>query len=140
LQAKIPVVLAGDFNVAPTPIDIYQTKSWNDDALVQPESRAAYANLVKQGWVDALRELHPDERIYTFWHYWRKSWQRNAGLRLDHLLVSPQLAPFLKSAGVDLTVRAETEASDHAPAWIELRPRQQSRKKTSLSKGKAPRS
>ena len=83
------MVLAGDYNVAPTEIDIYPTSSWDDDALVQPESRAAYARLVGQGWTDALRKLHPDERIYTFWHYMRKRWQRNAGLRLDHLLLSP---------------------------------------------------
>jgi exodeoxyribonuclease-3 len=121
LKENAPVVLAGDYNVAPTEIDIYPTKSWDDDALVQPESRAAYAKLVKQGWTDALRELHPDERIYTFWHYMRKRWERNAGLRLDHLLLSPALAPLLDNAGVDRATRGAPGASDHAPVWITLK-------------------
>ena len=125
LKKKVPVILAGDYNVAPTEIDIYPTSSWDDDALVQPESRAAYAKLVKQGWTDALREQHPGERIYTFWHYWRNSWQRNAGLRIDHLLLSPELAKKLKSAGVDRVVRSKEGASDHAPAWVELQLRTQ---------------
>jgi exodeoxyribonuclease-3 len=120
-RQDVPAVLAGDYNVAPTGLDIYPTTSWDDDALVQPESRAAYARLVKQGWTDALRELHPDERIYTFWHYMRNRWQRDAGLRLDHLLLSPKLAPRLKRAGVDRDVRGKVDASDHAPVWIELR-------------------
>jgi len=120
LREGVPVVLAGDYNVAPTGIDIYPTTSWNDDALVQPQSRAAYARLVGQGWTDALRELHPDERIYTFWHYLRQRWQRNAGLRLDHLLLSPSIAPLLKEAGVDRDVRGRPGASDHAPAWVVL--------------------
>ena len=120
LREEVPVVLAGDFNVAPTDIDIYPTKSWDDDALVQPQSRAAYARLLKQGWTDSLRELHPDERIYTFWHYLRHRWERNAGLRIDHLLLSPSLAPHLEAAGVDRNVRGKPGASDHAPVWIEL--------------------
>ena len=120
LNAKVPVILAGDYNVAPTDIDIYPTKSWDNDALVQPESRAAYAKLVKQGWTDALRELHPGERIYSFWHYWRNSYQRNAGLRIDHLLLSPDLAKKLSAAGVDTHVRGLAGASDHAPAWVTL--------------------
>jgi exodeoxyribonuclease-3 len=118
LGEQIPVVLAGDYNVAPTEIDIYPTTSWDDDALVQPASRAAYARLVKQGWTDAIRELHPDQRVYTFWHYMRNRYARDAGLRLDHLLVSPSLAPRLEEAGVDRTVRGKEGASDHAPAWI----------------------
>ena len=121
LCQKVPVVLAGDYNVTPTAIDIYPTTSWDDDALVQPESRAAYARLMKQGWTDALRELHPDERIYTFWHYLRNRWPRDAGLRLDHLLLSPQLAKRLKDAGVDRAVRGKPGASDHAPVWVTLR-------------------
>lgn len=121
LRQNVPVVLAGDYNVAPTELDIYPTKSWDDDALVQPESRAAYARLVKQGWTDALRTLHPDERLYTFWDYKRKSWPRDAGLRLDHLLLSPQLAKRLRDAGVDRAVRGKEGASDHAPVWISLR-------------------
>lgn len=121
LKTDAPVVLAGDYNVAPTDIDIYPTKSWNDDALVQPKSRAAYAALVKQGWTDSLRELHPNQRIYTFWHYMRHRWERDAGLRLDHLLLSPALAKRLESAGVDRQARGNPHASDHAPVWIELK-------------------
>ena len=121
LNERAPVILAGDYNVAPTEIDIYPTRSWDDDALVQPESRAAYAKLVKQGWTDALRELHPDERIYTFWHYMRHRWERDAGLRLDHLLLSPALAPRLERAAVDRAVRGAAGASDHAPVWIEVK-------------------
>ncbi|MCW5687641.1 MAG: exodeoxyribonuclease III [Pseudolabrys sp.] len=123
LRSGAPVIIAGDYNVAPTEIDIYPTKSWDDDALVQPESRAAYAKLVKQGWTDALRELYPDERLYTFWHYWRNSWQRNAGLRIDHLLLSPALAKRLTDAGIDHSVRGKKEPSDHAPVWVELKDR-----------------
>jgi exodeoxyribonuclease-3 len=121
LKGKMPVVLAGDYNVAPTEIDIYPTKSWDDDALVQPESRAAYAKLVSQGWTDALRKLHPRDRIYTFWHYWRNSWQRNAGLRIDHFLLSPALSKRLQDAGVDRDMRGRDNASDHAPVWIALK-------------------
>jgi exodeoxyribonuclease-3 len=120
LAQDIPVVLAGDYNVAPTPLDIYRTHSWDDDALVQPESRAAYARLIKQGWTDAIRALHPDEPMYTFWHYMRNRWLRDAGLRLDHLLLSPQLAARLTHAAVDRAIRGGQNASDHAPAWVEL--------------------
>jgi exodeoxyribonuclease-3 len=118
LKQNVPVVLAGDYNVAPTEFDIYPTRSWNNDALVQPESRAAYARLVKQGWTDALRVLHPDERLYTFWDYKRNRWPRDAGLRLDHLLLSPVLAARLKDAGVDRAVRGKEGASDHTPVWV----------------------
>jgi len=121
LREQMPVVLAGDYNVAPTELDIYPTTSWDDDALVQPASRAAYARLVKQGWTDALRTLHPDERIYTFWHYMRNRWQRNAGLRLDHILLSPILAERLQDAGVDRAMRGRADASDHAPVWVRLK-------------------
>jgi len=120
LRENVPVILAGDYNVAPTAIDIYPTTSWDDDALVQPESRAAYARLVSQGWTDAIRKLHGDERIYTFWHYLRHRWERNAGLRLDHLLLSPNIASRLKAVGVDREVRGKPGASDHAPVWIVL--------------------
>ena len=106
--------------MAPTELDIYPTKSWNNDALIQPQSRAAYARLLKQGWTDALRETHPDERIYTFWDYKRNRWPRDAGLRLDHLLLDPILAKRLKAAGVDRVERGREGASDHAPAWVEL--------------------
>jgi exodeoxyribonuclease III len=121
LRSGAPVVLAGDFNVAPTEIDIYPTKSWDDDALVQPGSRAAYARLLKQGWTDAVRAMHGDERIYTFWHYLRKRWERNAGLRLDHILLSLDLASRLVSAHVDRDVRGMEGASDHAPVSVVLR-------------------
>lgn len=118
----VPVVLAGDYNVAPTELDIYPTTSWDDDALVQPESRDAYRRLVDQGWTDALRALNPGERVYTFWHYMRHRWERDAGLRLDHLLLSPALAGRLRRAGVDRDLRGQPGASDHAPAWIDLAP------------------
>lgn len=128
LKEKAPVIIAGDYNVAPTQIDIYPTTSWGDDALVQPESRAAYAELVKQGWTDSLRKLHPGERIYTFWHYMRHRWERDAGLRLDHLLLSPALVPLLSGAGVDRATRGEHGASDHAPVWVELKKKQRRRR------------
>lgn len=121
IKQDLPVVLAGDYNVAPTEIDIYPTRSWDKDALIQPKSRAAYAALVKQGWCDAIRKLHPDKRIYTFWDYKRNRWPRDAGLRLDHLLLSPALAPRLAKAGVDRKIRGADGASDHAPAWVVLR-------------------
>jgi exodeoxyribonuclease-3 len=120
LQEKRPVVLAGDYNVVPTDFDIYNTRSWLDNALLQPESRAAYAALLKQGWTDAIRSLHPDERIYTFWDYLRNGWARNAGLRIDHLLLSPDLVPHLVDANVDRDQRGKEKASDHAPTWIVL--------------------
>jgi exodeoxyribonuclease III len=120
LAAGVPVVLAGDYNVVPTDQDIYPSKSWDKDALVQPASRAGFAALTKQGWVDAVRALHPTEPMYTFWHYLRNRWQRNAGLRIDHLLLSPAAADLLQAAGVDRAVRGEPGASDHAPVWIEL--------------------
>jgi exodeoxyribonuclease III len=121
VRQKIPVVLAGDYNVAPTALDIYPTKSWDEDALIQPKSRAAFQALLAQGWTDAVRKFHPSTPMFTFWHYKRNRWQRDAGLRLDHLLVSPVLAARLKRAGVDRLVRGEEDASDHAPAWIELK-------------------
>lgn len=117
-----PIVLAGDYNVAPTDLDIYPTKSWDDDALIHPESRAAFKKLVGRSWTDALRHLHPDERIYTFWHYKRMRWPRDAGLRLDHLLLSANLRDRLEDAGIDRDVRGLEGASDHAPTWIRLRP------------------
>lgn len=115
-----PVVLAGDYNVVPTDEDIYNTRSWLKDALLQPESREAYQRLLSQGWVDALRELFGDERVYTFWDYFRRHWETNSGLRIDHLLLGPGLKSKLRDAGVDTWVRGLPHASDHAPAWIEL--------------------
>jgi exodeoxyribonuclease-3 len=120
--AKLPVVLAGDYNVVPTDFDIYNPKSsWKDDALLQPAPREAYARLLSQGWCDALRKLYPDERVYTFWDYLRNAWGRDAGLRLDHLLLTPEIEKRLLRAGVDKSERAEPHSSDHAPVWIELR-------------------
>ena len=120
IAADIPVVLAGDYNVVPTDFDIYNPRSWLKDALLQPESRDAYARLLAQGWTDAIRHLHPEERIYTFWDYFRNAWPRNAGLRIDHLLLSPQAADRLLDAGVDKEYRGREKASDHAPTWVML--------------------
>jgi exodeoxyribonuclease-3 len=117
----VPVVLAGDYNVAPEPRDIYPTRSYDDNALIQPESRAAFRRLLDQGWLDALRKVHPDGAIYTFWDYRRNRWQRDAGLRLDHILLSPKPTRRLGDAGVDRNIRGLDGASDHAPAWIILR-------------------
>lgn len=120
LDSGAPVVLAGDYNVVPTERDIYNSRSWRTDALLQPESRAAYAELVDQGWTDALLERFPGQPPWTFWQYFRQAWERDAGLRIDHLLLSPTLALRLRDAGVDREVRGEKRASDHAPAWIEI--------------------
>ena len=116
-----PVVLAGDYNIIPTDFDVYKPERWLDDALFAPEAKAAYAGLLKSGWVDALRKLHPDERMFTFWKYWRGSFERDAGLRIDHFLLNKPAAQRLKSAGVDRATRALPKTSDHAPAWIELK-------------------
>jgi exodeoxyribonuclease III len=113
-----PVVLAGDFNVVPTDADIYPTKSYAKNALVQPEPRALFQRLLDQGWIDAIRTLHPDEPIYTFWDYKRQRWPRDAGLRIDHLLLNPNAARRLSDAGVDREVRGLEGASDHAPVWV----------------------
>ena len=120
-------MLAGDYNVVPTDLDIYTTKSWDRDALLQPESRAAYQRLLSQGWTDAIRALHPKEPMYTFWDYKRNRWERNGGLRLDHVLLSPALTERLQDAGVDRHVRGMEGASDHAPVWVKLRDAQNRR-------------
>jgi exodeoxyribonuclease-3 len=120
LASGAPVVLAGDYNVIPTDLDVYNPARWKDDALFLPEVRDAFRELVAQGWTDALRALHPDERVYTFWDYFRNAWGRNAGLRIDHLLLSPSAATRLVAGGVDRDVRGWEKPSDHAPAWIEL--------------------
>ncbi|MFD2247147.1 exodeoxyribonuclease III [Pontibacter ruber] len=120
LASEKPVVLAGDFNVMPTELDVYKPERWLDDALFRPETRAAYQKLLAQGWTDALRKVYPNEVIYTFWDYFRNAFGRNAGLRIDHLLLSPQLENRLKGAGVDREVRGWEKSSDHAPVWIEL--------------------
>jgi exodeoxyribonuclease III len=118
-----PVVLAGDYNIIPTDADVYKPERWLDDALFQPEPRAQYRRLLKQGWTDAIRALHPDETIFTFWDYWRNAFARNAGIRIDHLLLNPMAAKRLKAAGVDTDVRGREKASDHAPTWVTLRTR-----------------
>ena len=123
LASGLPVVLAGDFNVMPTDLDVYKPERWVDDALFRPEVREAFRRLVAQGWTDGLRQLYPGERIYTFWDYFRNAWARNAGLRIDHLLLSPPIAATLMAAGVDREVRGWEKASDHAPTWVELRGR-----------------
>ncbi|MDB5335804.1 MAG: exodeoxyribonuclease [Planctomycetaceae bacterium] len=123
LKMKVPVVLAGDYNVIPTELDAYKPENWVGDALFFPESREAYHELVAQGWTDAIRKLHPKESIYTFWDYFRNAYNRNAGIRIDHFLLSPKVASRLVAAGVDREVRGWEKTSDHAPAWIELSPK-----------------
>jgi len=120
VNSDIPIVLTGDFNVMPTELDVYKPERFLKDALFRPEIREAFRLLVQQGWTDALRKLYPDEVIYTFWDYFRDSYSRNAGLRIDHFLLNPVLEPRLVSAGVDRTVRGWEKSSDHAPVWIEL--------------------
>ncbi len=120
LDAGVPAVLAGDYNIVPEPQDIYPTRSMDDNALVQPESRAVFADLLAQGWTDSLRALQPEGPLWTFWGYLRQRWPADKGMRLDHLLLSPALAPALADGGVDRWVRGEPDASDHAPAWVAL--------------------
>lgn len=115
-----PVVLAGDYNVIPTDLDVYKPERWLDDALFRPEVRSAFKALEKQGWTDAIRKLYPHEKIYTHWDYFRNAYGRNAGLRIDHFLLSPHLQRHLTAAGVDHDVRGWEKTSDHAPVWIEL--------------------
>ncbi len=122
LDFKIPVILIGDFNVMPTELDVYKPERWVKDALFRPETREAFHSLVAQGWTDAIRHLYPNETIYTFWDYFRQAYDRNAGLRIDHFLLSPQLVGKLKEAKVDRHVRGWEKTSDHAPVWIELAP------------------
>jgi exodeoxyribonuclease III len=121
-KENVPVILAGDYNVVPDlAIDIYPTKSWDDDALTQPQPRRKFAALLADGWLDALRHKHPNTRLYTFWDYKRQRWERNGGLRIDHLLLNAPLHTRLKAAGVDREVRGREGASDHAPAWVVLK-------------------
>ena len=122
LASGLPVLLAGDFNVMPTERDVYKPERWQDDALFAPEVRAAFARLIDQGWTDGLRKIHPDETIYTFWDYFRNAYARNAGLRIDHFLLSPPLVARLTDAQVDSHVRGWEKTSDHAPVWITLTP------------------
>jgi exodeoxyribonuclease-3 len=119
-KSGLPVVLTGDYNVMPTEIDVYKPERWVNDALFRPETRAAFHKLVEQGWTDAIRKLYPTETIYTFWDYFRDAYGRNAGLRIDHFLLSPDLDKRLVAAGVDRNVRGWEKSSDHGPVWIEL--------------------
>lgn len=121
ISAGVPVVLAGDYNVVPTPQDIYPTRSLDNNALIQPASRALFARLLQQGWIDALRKLQPEGPLWTFWDYERQRWRKDKGMRLDHLLLSPSIAGQLIDGGVDRWVRGEENASDHAPACIEIK-------------------
>lgn len=129
LDSGLPVMLAGDFNVMPTDLDVYKPERWTEDALFAPEVREAYARLVAQGWTDALRDLHPGETIYTFWDYFRNAYGRDAGLRIDHLLLSPALKGRLADAQVDRDVRGWEKTSDHAPVWVELSDKPKRRRK-----------
>ena len=128
IASGAPVILAGDYNVMPTDRDVYKPERWLDDALFAPEVRSAFARLLEQGWTDALRTMHPDEAIYTFWDYFRNAYGRDAGLRIDHLLLSPSLSGRLVKAQVDRHVRGWEKTSDHAPVWIELGDQGKSRK------------
>ncbi len=120
LASGLPAMLIGDFNVIPNNADVYKPERWAKDALFSPDARCRFAALVGQGWTDALRETHPDEQIYTFWPYWRQSFERDAGIRIDHALLSPTLAAKLKAAGVDRDPRGWDKTSDHAPMWVEV--------------------
>ena len=134
IGSDFPVVLAGDFNVMPTERDVYKPERWLDDALFAPEDRAAWFRLIEQGWTDALRKVHGEATIYTFWDYFRNAYARNAGLRIDHVLLSPSLAKRLVDAQVDVEVRGWEKTSDHAPVYIELE--EEPRKRTRVSKVK----
>ncbi|MBS1586571.1 MAG: exodeoxyribonuclease III [Bacteroidetes bacterium] len=120
MKAGTPTILTGDYNVMPQEIDVYKPERWGNDALFRPESREAFHKLIGQGWTDAIRKLYPDEVIYTFWDYFRNAYERNAGLRIDHFLLSPNVDKRLKAAGVDRNVRGWEKSSDHAPVWIEI--------------------
>jgi exodeoxyribonuclease III len=121
VSSESPTILAGDYNVIPTERDVYKPERWVDDALFRVEVREAFATLLKQGWTDAIRTLHPDATIYTFWDFFRNAYGRDAGLRIDHLLLNPALAGRLTAAGVDRDVRGWEKPSDHAPTWVDLR-------------------
>ena len=134
LESGLPVVLAGDFNVMPTEADVYKPERWTSDALFAPEVRALFARLINQGWTDSLRTLHPDHTIYTFWDYFRDAYGRDAGLRIDHLLLSPSLADRLEDAQVDRHVRGWEKTSDHAPTWIRLAAEKPAKQRSRLSR------
>ncbi len=120
LDSRVPAILIGDFNVIPTDRDVYKPERWRKDALFSPQAKAQFAALISQGWTDAIRALHPETRIYSFWPYWRNAFERDSGIRIDHALLSPALVSSLKAAGVDRTPRSWEKTSDHAPMWVEL--------------------
>lgn len=120
IKMDLPAILIGDFNIIPTENDVYKPERWKNDALFTTEVRKAYQDLLKKGWTDSLREIYPEETLYTFWDYMYESFHRNAGMRLDHILLSPYLKEKLKNAGVDKKVRSWEKSSDHAPVWIEI--------------------
>ncbi len=121
MKAEKPVIITGDFNVMPTELDVYKPERWVDDALFRPEVRQAFKKLTDKGWTDAIRKLYPDEVIYTFFDYFRNAYGRNAGLRIDHFLLSPQMAPRLLNAGTDHHVRGWEKTSDHVPVWMDVK-------------------
>jgi exodeoxyribonuclease-3 len=120
VKLKTPVVLLGDYNVVPTELDAYKPERWVKDAVFFPEARAGYQALLRQGWTDAIRKLHPNEKIFTYWDYFRNAFARDAGIRMDHILLNPALAKRLKKGGVDRAVRGWEKTSDHAPVWVKL--------------------
>jgi exodeoxyribonuclease-3 len=121
LKTKKPVILIGDYNVVPTDLDAYKPERWVRDAVFFPEAKAAYAALLKQGWIDSIRTLHPKEKIFTYWDYFRNAFARDAGIRMDHILISPALKKLLQSGEIDRYVRGWEKTSDHAPVWIKLK-------------------
>lgn len=121
VKIKTPVILLGDYNVVPTDLDAYKPERWVRDAVFFPESKAAYAALLKQGWIDTIRALYPGEKIFTYWDYFRNAFARDAGIRMDHILINPALKKRLQSGAVDKHVRGWEKTSDHAPVWIELK-------------------
>ncbi|WP_316736818.1 exodeoxyribonuclease III [Pedobacter aquatilis] len=120
LDFNLPTVICGDFNVIPTDFDVYKPERWVDDALFRPEVKTAFHNIIAQGWTDALRKLYPEDKIFTFWDYFRNAYGRDAGLRIDHFLLNAKLLERLKQGGVDRQVRGWERTSDHGPVWIEI--------------------
>ncbi|SUX44303.1 exodeoxyribonuclease III [Chryseobacterium indoltheticum] len=121
IKMELPAILIGDFNIIPEEIDVYKPEKWIDDALFRKEVRKSFADLQKKGWIDSLRILNPGKKVFTFWDYMYHSYDRNAGMRLDHILISPYLASSLENSGVDSSVRGWEKSSDHAPVWITLK-------------------
>jgi exodeoxyribonuclease-3 len=121
IKIKAPVILLGDYNVIPTDLDAYKPERWVKDAVFFPEAKAAYQRILKQGWIDAIRYLFPEEKIFTYWDYFRNAFARDAGIRMDHILLSPELKKRLLDGGVDRNVRSWEKTSDHAPVWVEIK-------------------